>query len=95
MSDTIGLTKVGPVVRLDMVGEYHVENGRAIVGDTDIMRRLQSSFGSHRQMAEVVIEVYLLTSSTIEVSPSGDGEFSEASEPASAPAVVVAPAKAA
>lgn len=91
MSDSIGLNKVGPVVALDFVGEYHVEAGRAIVGDTDIMKRLQAAFGSHRQMAEVVITVYLLTSSTIEVSPSGDGLYAEGSEPAAAPAVVVTP----
>ena len=82
MSDGINLRKGGPVADLTFVGEVHVEDGRLIVGDTDVVKRFQAAYGGHRQMGELRLTLHLLTSPTVEVSPSGDGVFSESSEPA-------------
>lgn len=80
--DPINLNKIGPVVDLTFVGEVHIEGERLIVGDTDIVKRFKAAYGGYRQMGEVRLTLHLLTSPTIEVSPSGAGAFSEGSEPA-------------
>lgn len=77
----INLTKVGPVVDLTLVGEAHFENDRLIIGDTDVLRRFKAAYGGFRQMVELRLVLHLLTAPTVEVSPSGAGVFSEASEP--------------
>ena len=91
MSEPINLTKIGPVVDLTFVGEVHFEKATTadgkpaavlIVGDTKAMDRFQAAYGGYRQMGEVRLVLHLLTSPTIEVSPSGGGVFSESSEPA-------------
>ena len=76
------LQKVGPVVDLVYQGEVHIENGRLIVGDTDVIRAIQSAYGGHRQMGQLNVSLYLLVSPSVTVSPSGDGLLCEASEPA-------------
>lgn len=72
---------VGPVVNLTFLGEVHMENGRLIVGDTDVVRKFQAHYGGHRQLGRLRMVLDLLPVETTEVSPSGDGVFSEASEP--------------
>ena len=89
--DPINLTKIGPVVDLTFVGEVHTEKATTadgkpayilIVGDTKVMDRFNAAYGGYRQMGEVRLVLHLLTSPTVEVSPSGAGVFAESSEPA-------------
>lgn len=72
----------GNIVDLMFIGELHLENGRLISGDTDVVKRFQAAYGGHRQLGKLHITFQLLPLPTIEVSPSGDGVFAEASEPA-------------
>ena len=76
------LRKVGPVVDLVYQGEVHIEAGRLIVGDTDVVRAFQAAYGGHRQMGQLNLTLHLLVAPSVTVSPSGDGLLSEASEPA-------------
>jgi hypothetical protein len=80
--EPINLTKIGPVVDLTFVGEVHIDADRLIVGDTDIVKRFKAAYGGYRQNGELRVTLHLLTSPTIEVSPSGAGAFGESSEPA-------------
>jgi hypothetical protein len=82
MAEEIRAAKVGPVVDLVFLGEVHIEAGRLIVGDVDVVRRFQVAYGGHRQLGELHVVLHLLTAPTVEVSPSGDGVFVEHSEPA-------------
>jgi hypothetical protein len=81
MPDPINLNKVGPVVDLTFVGEVHIEDGKLIVGDTDVVKRFAAAYGGNRQLSELRMTLHLLTSPTVEVSPSGSGVFAEHSEP--------------
>lgn len=75
------MNRVGPIVELTLVGEVHYEGGRLIVGDADVVSRFMASYGGNRQLGELGITLHLLTMSTTEVSPSGNGVFVEGSEP--------------
>jgi hypothetical protein len=81
MPEPINLTKVGPVVDLTFVGECHLEDNKLIIGDTDVVKRFAAAYGGNRQLSELRVTLHLLTSPTIEVSPSGNGVFAEHSEP--------------
>jgi len=70
-----------PIVSMELIGEVHIENGRLIVGDTDVVKKFRAHYGGHRQLGRLQVILELLVTPTSEVSQSGDGLFCEASEP--------------
>jgi hypothetical protein len=76
------ISEAAPIVNLTFVGEVHLENGRLISGDTDVVKRFMAAWGGHRQLGKITLMFAPIPLETTEVSPSGDGIFSEGSEPA-------------
>jgi len=72
-----------PLVRLEQLGVMHVEGGKLMIGDTDVVKKFVSQWGGHRQQGVLRMSWSPFVTETVEVSPDGDGVFAEPSEPPS------------
>ena len=73
-----------PIAKLTGHGNIHIEGGRVIVGDSDIMAKLAAQLGITRggqRDVKIDVVVYAITEEMISNDSTLGGTFAEGSEP--------------
>ena len=72
------------IVEIEEEGVLHFEGDTLVLGDLDVMKAVKQAWGGNRQRVRLVVQVYIQTRTSANVSPDGNGALSEGSEPKAA-----------